>query len=246
MPTLRSRKRYPRPQRGTRTQPLRTANTSLRSDTNVCEVMNKKACKFLRKNPQVYVTNIANQTKSHKGDCSEQAYSSSDIYINKEMFDVNPRSKVFIAQKTPGKGVFQTQEDEEGNKYWTSFNSSITKRWVVVKIALPGHYAVALVDQHLKKVEFFDSGGVHEDWIIKKVRALFAAILPAAKINIVQTMMLQMDDYDGYCQTWIWVWLYFRLSKEWSHVQFKKVFQKMEEKERTECVRTAHYFLIGR
>ena len=124
------------------------------------------------------------------------------------------------------------------------WHSSITKGWVVVKIALPGHYAVALVDQHLKKVEFFDSGGVHEDWIIKRVKSLFGGILPRTCLHIVQTEMLQADNYDGYCQTWIWVWLYYRLVEKYTHMQFKRLFQKMEEKERTECVRAAHYYLI--
>ena len=200
----------------------------------------------MRKDEQVYVTNISNQTKKMKGDISYHAYSSADIYITQDMFDVNPCSKIFkrAAAQTPG-AVLSYKDTEGENDEWTRFRMATCKRWIVVKIALPGHYAAALIDQRLKRVEFFDSGGIHEDWIIRRVRELFAATLPTFRLNIVQTEMLQLDEMDGYCQTWIWVWLYFRLVKKYSHMQFKRLFQKMGEKERTECMREAHYFLIG-
>ena len=229
----------------TRTQPLRCANNSLRSDTNVCEVMNKKAIKTLRKNKEVFVTNISNQTKNIKGDVSYHAYSSADLYIDQKMFDINPRSKVFKSvDRYLEKNVLLCNPNDEVKMY-NMFNDSIVKRWVVVKIGLVGHYAVALIDQYNKKVEFFDSGGIHENWIIDKVKILFGAIKPDYKLNIVQQEAIQEADDDRFCQTWIWVWLYFRLEKKLSHTQFKRIFQPMTLKERTKAVLEAHYYLIN-
>lgn len=229
----------------TRTQPLRSANNSLRSDVNVCEAMTKKGAKFFRQNPEIYITNIANQTKGIKGGIEYYAYSSADVYINQEMFDFNPRSKIFTRARASGHGVILASEDESDKEEFVRFNPRVTKRWVVVKIALPGHYAVALVDQRLRKVEFFDAGGVHEDWIIRRVKSLFSATLPSYKLVISQRELLQEDEYDGYCQTWVWVWLYFRLYRGWSHTQFKRLFQPLKAKDRVQCVRDAHYYLIN-
>ena len=148
MVTLRSRKKnhYEK-----KVQPLRTANQNTRSGANVCEVINKKACKILRKDQQVYVTNIGNQA-IRMGNIEREAYQSADIYINESVYDVNPRSKIFISRDRMEDGVFVGMV-VKGKKYLSSFNRSITKRWVIIKICLPGHYTVALVDQQMKKID---------------------------------------------------------------------------------------------
>ena len=111
---------------------------------------------------------------------------------------------------------------------------------------IPEHYTVALIDQVKEKVDFFDSGGIHEQWVINRIKRLFNKIKPMYKFNVKQYELLQEDDYDGYCQTWVWIWLYYILIKEYSHTQFKRLFHQMGERERTEAVRVAHYYLINR
>ena len=242
MVILRRRKRVHKRVESSRTQPLRTANVNIRSGGTVCEKINKNGCKAIRKNKDVYITCISNQTRE-KGNIETKAYSSADIYINDKVYDINPRSKIFRRIKEKKDGVFLDSTDDKLN-YWGVFNNEIKKRWIVVKIGLEGHYTVALIDQKMKKIELFDSGGDNDSCFTKRVKRLFEICKPGYTFVSLQKESLQDDDHDGYCQTWVWIWLYYRLIKEYSHTQFKRVFQPMESNKRTSVVREVHYYLI--
>lgn len=224
MVKLRRRKR--KVGKPTRTQPLRAANVNVRSGANVCKVITKKCVKFFRKNSEVYITNIGDQTRTIGKDVEYYAYSSSDVYVCESGFDFNPRSKIFTRTKTEVK-----------------LNPNIKKKYIVVKITTPGHYVIALINQRLKKVEFFNPGG-SDHWVTSRTKKMFSEIVPGYKFINLQTQSLQDHDYDGFCQTWIWVWLYCRLHKEWSHQMFKRTFQVLSDEERTELIRDIHYFMI--
>lgn len=126
-----------------------------------------------------------------------------DLYIDDEgEYDINIHSDLFHNNKL------------------LKFNN---KDYVFVKVILSSHYNCVLINNKRKTFELFDPGGSHH--LTKKHLNAYKKIFQYYPISIVQHENLQKHDHDCFCQTWVYVWLYYRTCLEKSIVQFKRTFQ---------------------
>jgi len=78
-------------------------------------------------------------------------YLTDPYYVHYDIMIKKKKYKYLLANK----GVFG------GIKPW--YWKSRGKRFVIVKVGLPGHYSLALIDRKKKRIEYFDSCGNHPD-----------------------------------------------------------------------------------
>ena len=101
--------------------------------------------------------------------------------------------------------------------------------YVCVKVYINDHYNCILINNTKNVFELFDSSGSYH--LTKKVLSVYKKIFHYYPLVIVQYENLQKHKFDCYCQTWIYVWFYYRICLHYSHTQFKRHFQTIPEED---------------
>ena len=99
---------------------------------------------------------------------------------------------------------------------------------IILKMGQPGHYTIALLDLEHNSIEYFDSEGAYvrapvDDGGISTINWGIKAHINYEGIDVITPCIfsLQTDDAtfnyweDGYCQSWVWLYIYERLGLAW-------------------------------
>lgn len=129
------------------------------------------------------------------------------------------------------------------------FSYSIIYEYTIIKVCVgydddDGHISIMIVDNKNKIIEWFDTAPPNK---IEKTKLLekIKYYLPSYKITIVNNKHhIQKSNYDVYCQTWIYYFIYKRIHKKKQPAQIINNLMKYNRENRVDIVRKFFYKLI--
>lgn len=129
------------------------------------------------------------------------------------------------------------------------------KPWVLIKIIQPGHITVALINRKSKTIEWFDPSGQYKRdprtqeteysmWVYN-LELLFDNMLPGYKFIVVNKAQThQSHEFDLYCQTWIYWYVFMRLVAGHNRRQIMQALQQDTPAQRVERIRNFAEFAL--
>ncbi len=114
-------------------------------------------------------------------------------------------------------------------------------QYKAILIGTPNHVSIALVDYEKKVIEIFDSSGKHDFYsrIIIAIEKLFPKDYLVIYVN---ENFLQQED--ALCQTWIFYYLYNRLSLKKTSAKIVRSLRKMTPMQRFDEIMQFWYFMM--
>lgn len=180
--------------------PMRVSNHDMYRSHNICEKLNIWAIDTIK---HVNITKL-----KFEGDCKiEHSFQCADIYIDEKTVEFNKYSSIF----------------ENGR--FIAHNTMYD--FTFVKVLTYGHYICVLINNKRRVFELFNPAGIDDnDHIIKET---LESILNMHGV-FAQQESIQKSDDDCFCQTWIYIWLYFRTQLKYNHIDFELLFiQKTQQ-----------------
>ena len=165
----------------------------------------------------VYMTNL-----KFENDCKiEYSFQCADVYIHEDIVEINEYSSIF-----------------ENDRYVPH----TTYGYTFIKVLTYGHYICALVNNKRKVFELFNPGGIDDadDCIKSKLESIL-------NMNgvIAQQESIQKSYYDCFCQTWIYIWLYFRTQLKYNHIDFELLFAPKEQYMLINYIQNVHINILN-